>query len=115
VAFAFFEVMGAGGFVGGGVGGFVGAVGFGGGGVVGDAPPREMLAANAFVDVVEEGDAPPAAGAGGEAVGDLGGVLGLFDVAESLDLAEGDVEAETDGVVGLEGHNEHYRGGKGMG
>jgi hypothetical protein len=62
------------------------------------------VAAEFVVEVFEHGDAPPAAGAGGEAVGDLGGVLGLFDGAEGLNLAQGDVEAEADGVVGVEGH-----------
>ena len=80
------------------------------------------------MDFFEHGNAPSAAGAGGETVGDLGGGLRFFDVAVGLDLAERDVEAEADGVVGLECHgidytrpmrgtgwqlttNEHQRGG----
>lgn len=54
----------------------------------------------------EHGDAPAAPGACGEAIGDLRGDLGLFDIAEGFDLPQGDVEAEADGIVGFEGHGD---------
>ena len=62
------------------------------------------MGADFLVDVFEHGDAPAAAGAGGETFGDLGGVLGFFDGAEGFDLPEADVEAKTDCIVGFQRH-----------
>lgn len=69
----------------------------------GDLEVGEVAALVLGVEVLEEGDAPLAAGAGGEALGDEGGDGGVLAVEEGADFAEGDVEAEADVVVGVHG------------
>jgi hypothetical protein len=55
------------------------------------------------VEVLEEGDAPHAAGAGAEAFTDEAGDGGVFARHEVANLAETHVETEADFVVGLHG------------
>lgn len=64
-----------------------------------DAQVRVLAAGVEIVKVLEEGDAPLAAGSGAEAFGDEGGDRGVFAPEVSLDLPERDVEAEADMVV----------------
>lgn len=56
-----------------------------------------------LVEFFDEGDAPLAAGAGGEAFADEAGDGGFFALAVADDLALGDVEAEADVVVVVHG------------
>ena len=55
------------------------------------------------VEVLEEGDAPHAAGAGAEAFADEAGDAWIFAREIVADFAEADVEAEADFVVGKHG------------
>ena len=68
------------------------------------SPPGDVFAADSEVDAFEHGDAPAAAGAGGEAFGNLRSDLRLVDVAEGLDFSERNMKAEADGVIGLQRH-----------
>ena len=82
-----FKVLPAGGFAGGGIGGFLEGRVRGGGRVFSLPPPGGLLAAELLMELFECRPAPAAAGAGGEAIGDLRCVLRPFGFAESLDLA----------------------------
>ncbi len=66
-----------------------------------------------LVEFFDEGDAPLAAGTGGEAFADEAGNRGVFALAEVDDLALGDVEAEAYGVVVVHGGIVSGIGGRG--
>ena len=72
----------------------------------GDVEVGGLAAEVLGVEVLQERDAPLAAGAGGEALGDEGGDGGVLDGEVGADLAEGDSEAEADVVVGVHGEVE---------
>jgi hypothetical protein len=68
-----------------------------------DSEVRGLGALVLGVEVLEERDAPAAAGAGAEAFGDEGGDGWVLAGEERSHLAERDVEAEADFVVGEHG------------
>src|SRR5438477_5673243 len=67
-------------------------------------PPRLVFATEPAMNFPQHRHAPPASRAGRETLRDLRGRLRLFHLAEVLDLPQGNVKAEADRVIGLEGH-----------
>lgn len=62
-------------------------------------PPGDLLSAEALMNLPQHGDAPTAAGTGGETIRYLRGDLGLFNGAERFNFAPGDVKTKADGVI----------------